>query len=230
MAFTVRTFAVLDSTNAEVRRQAAAGAPEGMVVVAERQTAGRGRRGRTWVSEPGNLYVSILLRPPAEAAAQLTFAASLAVAEGVESLVPGRRVACKWPNDVLLDGAKLAGILLEFDGEWLIAGIGVNVAHHPGGTEFPATDLGGAVTVSHVLESILARLDVWLAVWERDGFAPLRQAWLARAHGLGGPIEVRLPDRRLTGIFRGLDADGALILGGADGDERILAGDVFPAV
>jgi BirA family biotin operon repressor/biotin-[acetyl-CoA-carboxylase] ligase len=229
MAFAVRAFPVLDSTNAEARRQAAAGAPSGTVIVAETQTAGRGRRGRAWVSEPGNLYCSVLLKAevPADRAAQATFAASLAVAEAVEPFAAGGRIACKWPNDVLKDGAKLAGILLEFDGEWLIVGVGVNVVHHPAETEFPAADLGGAATASQVLEGFLARLEAWLDVWRRDGFSPLRSAWLEKAQGVGQAVRVRLPDRVLEGIFRGLDGDGALILERDGRNERILAGDVF---
>lgn len=229
MAFAVRSFPVLDSTNAEARRQAAAGAPSGTVIVAASQTAGRGRRGRTWVSEPGNLYCSLLLRPevPADRAAQVTFAASLAVAEALEPFASGGRIACKWPNDVLKDGAKLAGILLEFDGEWLIVGVGVNVVHHPAETEFPATDLGGAATASQVLDGFLAHLEAWLATWKRDGFAPLRAAWLEKAQGVGQAVRVRLPDRVLEGIFQGLDGDGALVLERDGRNERILAGDVF---
>lgn len=231
MEFSVRTFPVLDSTNAEALRQATGGAPAGTVIVAESQTAGRGRRGRAWVSEPGNLHCSVLLDPgrgPGKAAL-LSFAAALAVAEAIQGLL-GKAVTCKWPNDVLLDGKKVAGLLLEFDRERLVIGVGVNIAHHPAETEFPAADLDGAATSPQVLEAFLGHLEIWYETWQKEGFGPLREAWRARAHGLGRPIRVRLADRVLEGVFRDLAEDGALILEMPDGRvERVLAGDVFPA-
>ena len=133
----------IDSTNEEARRLAAAGAAAGTVVWAKRQTAGRGRRGRSWISEPGNLFTSLILRPhvPPARAAELTFVASLAVAQAVAGFLPGRIICTKWPNDVLVDGGKIAGILIESAAgtsgkvDWLVVGIGINVAHHPNDTE-----------------------------------------------------------------------------------------------
>lgn len=238
-------FAEIDSTNEEIRRQAEAGAAEGLVVVARRQTAGRGRRGRAWDSPEGNLFVSLLLRPnrPAPEAATLSFLVSLAVAEAVLDAAPGLagRVSCKWPNDVLLDGAKLSGILLESRTaqarpghlDHLIVGIGINLIWHPPDTPYPATHLaahGLSETPETFLPRLLARFGHWYQAWQQQGFAPVRQAWLGLAQGIGKPVIVRLAQEELHGRFVALDDGGALILEFADGARRaITAGDVFPA-
>src|SRR6185437_7137121 len=171
------------------------GAGEGTLVLAREQSAGRGRRGRTWISPPGNLYCSLVLRPAcaAPAAAQLGFAASLAVAEAVAHFLPSAvSVTCKWPNDVLVAGSKVAGILLQSRAggsgalDWLVLGIGVNLASHPGGTEYPATSLAAAsaaeVTPKAMLPILAERLLAWYEAWRAPaGFAAVREAWLARA-------------------------------------------------
>jgi BirA family biotin operon repressor/biotin-[acetyl-CoA-carboxylase] ligase len=216
----------LDSTNAEALRLARAGADALTLVWAERQTAGRGRHGRTWDSPPGNLYCSLLLCPRCALgeAAQLGFVAGLAVAEALAALLAtGVPVSLKWPNDVLLDGRKVAGILLESQTDAdarltaLAIGIGVNVAVAPTDARFPATTLraaGAAADVAPVavLNGFARRFSVWLARWQAAGFAPVRSAWLDRAHGLGQAIAVRLGDERLDGVFADLDAGGALRL------------------
>lgn len=241
--FAIRWLAEVDSTNDEARRLAEAGAHALTLVWAERQNGGRGRRGRAWMSPPGNLYCSLLLRPgvTAAAAAEVSFIAALAVAETVSSLLPvGRNVSCKWPNDVLVEGRKISGILLESRVgssagrvEWLILGTGLNIASFPQETEYPATSLheaGGVAGAAEVLETYAARLSSWLARWEAQGFAPVRQSWLRWAEGLGRRITVRLADARLEGIFSALDPSGALVLELADGTRRLItAGDVFPA-
>lgn len=229
----------VDSTNDEAKRRAGQGASDGTVVWARTQSAGRGRRGRPWSSPDGNLYVSIVLRPgkpPAEAA-QLSLAAAVALAEALEILLPeGASVRCKWPNDVLVDGSKIAGILLESSGgaevDWVVVGCGVNVASHPDLAAYPATDLvaagGDGVTVEQVLEAFVDRLMVWNRRWLDEGIEPLRAAWIAKAAGLGETIVVRLPNREISGRFVDLDSRGALLLelpGG--GHESISAGDVF---
>ena len=230
----------VDSTNEEARRRAVAGAGSGTLIWARRQTRGRGRHGRTWVSPPGNLYCSLLLRPecpPAEAA-KLGFVAALAVGEAVAGFLPERvRVGFKWPNDVLIEGRKVAGILLESASAgdaavpWLVIGVGVNVASRPARTDYAATSLaaeGTQVEVPAVLAAYVRRLDAWLGLWRVQGFAPVREAWLARAERLGSPLEVRLPGEILTGTFAELDMSGALILATADGSRvKIAAGDVF---
>ncbi|MGO8919049.1 MAG: biotin--[acetyl-CoA-carboxylase] ligase [Stellaceae bacterium] len=240
--FRLQGFTELDSTNAEAKRQAASGAPAGTLISAKAQRAGRGRRGRSWVSAPGNLYLSILLRPERSAAvaAQLGFAAALAVGEAVLPLLPdAAELAYKWPNDVLVGGRKISGILLESQAagegriDWLVVGIGVNLASFPETSDYPATSLAAAgaapVTVEALLEAVARAFHFWYERWLEHGFAPLRQAWLARARGLGEPIRVRLPQGESEGRFAGLDGDGALLLETGTAQRRITAGDVFPA-
>lgn len=230
----------VDSTNEEAKRGAASGAAAGTVIWARSQRRGRGRRGREWISPPGNLYCSLLLRPeqPPDIVAQLGFAAALAAGQAIAALLPDpEAVRHKWPNDVLVRGRKVAGILLESSGttgaplEWLVIGTGVNVASHPDDPERPATSLaaeGAKATVSELLERYLACLDPWLGRWRGEGFEPLRKAWLAHAQGLGEAIEVRLPRGTLAGRFAGLDAAGALIVAEKDGTRRtVTAGEVF---
>jgi len=221
------------STNDEARRLAEAGAGEGLVVTGGVQSAGRGRQGRTWVSPHGNLYASFLLRPkvkPAEAGA-FGFAAAVAVAETVERLAPGADAKCKWPNDVLVGGKKIAGILLESRGtpetlDWLIAGIGVNVAVAPAEAEWPATSvsaLGGDPSVERALETLADRLDHWYRRWLGEGFAALRQAWLARAYALGEILKIKRNGDEREGKFVGLDPAGALVLERLDGVREALS-------
>jgi BirA family transcriptional regulator, biotin operon repressor / biotin---[acetyl-CoA-carboxylase] ligase len=225
------------STNDEARRLASSGAAADLLVItATEQTAGRGRRGRSWVSPPGNLHLSLLIaldRPLAEAA-QVGFAAALALAEALAGLVPAADVRCKWPNDVLCDGRKVAGMLLEAAGDgWLVLGIGVDVerAPPPGEALYPAValaELGYEGGTDAVLAAFCRCFGPWLERWRAEGFAALRAAWLARARGLGEAAVVRLEHETLTGTFAGLDDEGALLLDqGAAGPRRILAGDVF---
>lgn len=226
---------VAASTNDVALARAAEGAPEGTLITAVHQTAGRGRRGRTWISPEGNLYLSMILSPGVDAAGAVGFAASLAAATAVAHYAPDRDVAVKWPNDVLLDGAKVAGLLIEAvpgRAGVVVLGIGINVAHHPTETPYPATSLGAAGDAVPTVEALRdafcgAFLDIYDAL-RRDGFAPLRAAWLARASGVGGPITVNLEGARYDGTFAGLDEAGALVLDqGAMGMRKITAGDVF---
>jgi BirA family biotin operon repressor/biotin-[acetyl-CoA-carboxylase] ligase len=234
--YTLRHFATIDSTNDEARRQAASGAPHGLVIWADRQDAGHGRQGRVWQSPPGNLYCSILLRPDRSAAevAQLSFAAALAVCDTIPARFAPR---CKWPNDVLIDGKKIAGILLESEAAGgnvtaLIVGTGVNLAAHPAETETPATSLaalGVGIAPADMLGVLCRHFLSWYEIWRAQGFAPLRQAWLGRAHGLGSDIRVRFGVTDARGRFVDLDASGALVLENRDGRRHISAGAVFPA-
>ncbi|HUB48170.1 MAG TPA: biotin--[acetyl-CoA-carboxylase] ligase [Acetobacteraceae bacterium] len=231
-AFEVRHYHELGSTNDEARRLVEAGAPHGTVVHADEQTAGRGRFSRRWISPPGNLYVSIVLRPelPAARNVELGFLAALAVADAVDALLPRQvRAALKWPNDVLVRDGKIAGILLEQAGEALILGIGLNVLHAPSGLSYRVSTIvgcGGLATVDGTREKLLDALGRWLAIWQTDGFAAVRAAWLARAHPPGSSLSVRLPDRFVTGLFLGIDTDGTLLLDTPQGRARIIAGDV----
>jgi len=240
--FRLLSVAALDSTNEEAKRQAAQGAPAGLLVWAGAQTAGRGRRGRSFVSPPGNLYMSILLRPGhlAAQAAQLGFVAALAVGEAALSFLPaGTKLAYKWPNDVLVEGRKVSGILLESQAAaggrlaWLVVGIGVNLASYPENLETPALSLlaagAGAATPATMLEAVVGRFYHWHERWRVEGFPPLRAAWLAGAGGLGDDIRVRLQGSEMRGRFAGLDEEGALLLEEGTAQRRITAGDVFPA-
>ena len=227
-------FRVLDSTNAEARRRAEAGERGPLWIRAERQTAGRGRRGRRWVSGAGNLHATLLFAPGRgmHERPQLSFVAALALHDAVTRLAgENRRLRCKWPNDLLADGNKLAGILLEGEADWLAIGFGLNLAHHPTGIDQPATSISRAFGVTVDPEAAWAALTEAFArrygVWQRSGFAPIREAWKARAMGLGEVIGVRLAERVISGRMRDLDSDGALLLERPDGTlERITAGDV----
>lgn len=241
LRFRVERHQALGSTNDLARERAEAGAAEGLIVQADQQTAGRGRRGRIWQSPVGNLYSSALLRPPVRPAeaAQLSFVAALAVSDAVAAALPpgGPVVTCKWPNDVLVGGEKIAGILLESrskpDGlvEWVIIGAGVNVGLLPSDPGQPATALtvhGATGDVGAVLDLYAEALGRWYRAWRDGGFTPIRSAWTARADGIGRRIRVRLPDREMHGVFAALDESGTLMLRTDDGATvPVAAGDVF---
>jgi BirA family biotin operon repressor/biotin-[acetyl-CoA-carboxylase] ligase len=238
-------FDSLPSTMDECRRHAAEGAPEGLLVWAREQTAGRGRRGRSFLSPRGNLYLSLLLRPDGSPAdgAQLGFVAAVALAEAVAALLPDgeTRVRLKWPNDLLIDRAKASGILLEGQPtaagklDWIILGIGVNMASHPADMPYPATSLGAAgsrAEPAELLGGFARRFTGWHELWRRRGFAPVREAWLAHAAGVGEAITVRLPQETLEGRFADLDDTGILWieLAGGGGRRSVATGDLyFPA-
>jgi BirA family biotin operon repressor/biotin-[acetyl-CoA-carboxylase] ligase len=225
------------STNDEVRRRAEAGAKAGLVVMANQQTRGRGRHGRGWISPAGNLYASVLLPSagPLTASAQLSFVAGLALADALERHAPqGTPIRLKWPNDVLIGRAKVAGILLETvaAASGVVVGTGVNIVSCPSNTPYPATSLdaeGFAPTTPRtLLGSYLAELDRWFRQWCESGFAPLRTAWCARSLGLGEEIRLRLEREDLLGRFVDVTATGSLLLDlGAGGQREIAAGDVF---
>jgi len=244
MTADIRRFEEIDSTNEEARRLGDQSAEGPVWIVAARQTAGRGRRGRAWESPSGNFMGTLYLTPrcgPREAG-ELSFVAALAVHEAAASLLsPSLRpeLRLKWPNDLLHDRAKLAGILLESSGvagaqvAWVAIGIGVNLATHPEGLEYKATSLAAlgmsGVTPDDALAALDKAFEHWLGVWRaQQGFAAIREAWLKRAEGMGGPIVVRLSSGVLEGIFEGLAPDGALQLRLADGTLQLVsAGDVF---
>ena len=220
------------STNDEAAHLASEGAAEGTVVWARRQTGGRGRRGRHWSSPVGNLYTSTVLRPDCSAprATELGFVAALAVAD----LVPkDRTVRVKWPNDVMVDGGKVAGILLESSivqsghVEYVVAGVGINVGHAPNLTEmrYPGAVLGGSVETA--LEGFVWALFRRLAEWRRDGFAAVRAAWLAKAGPLGAAVDVKLGEELVQGRFAGLDPEGALLLDTTGGRRKIVSGELL---
>jgi len=230
----------IDSTNAEARRRAEAGQAGPVWITATRQTAGRGRRGRSWETGSGNLAATLLsvTHKPAVEAAQVSFVAALAVADLAATYVPKSLVSLKWPNDPMIAGRKTSGILVESGahrggGLWLAVGIGVNLATPPEQAERPATAfaLHMAAPPPKPLEAltVLAEaFDRWRTLWEGAGFAPIADAWTDRAMGLGESCTARLASETLEGIAEGLDADGALRLRLPGGEvRRITAGDVF---
>ncbi len=210
------------------------GLGEGIWLRAERQTAGRGRLGRGWVSPPGNIYASTLvrLRSTDPAPATLGMVAAVALDEAVRVYLRNAALVLKWPNDLLLDGAKLSGILLERAEDAIVVGIGVNLAHHPDLPERPTTSLaehGAIVEPAGFADTLAEAFARWLATWRSGGVAPVRARWLGRAHPIGTALAARLPDGDvLEGLFAGLDGDGALTLRLAGGDTRVIhAADVF---
>jgi BirA family transcriptional regulator, biotin operon repressor / biotin---[acetyl-CoA-carboxylase] ligase len=223
------------STNADMMALAAAGEPEGGWLRAERQAAGRGRHGRPWVSEAGNLFASTLVRlretdpPPA----MLAMVAAVALDQVLGHWLSGRELMIKWPNDLLVGGAKIAGILLERRGEAVVIGIGVNLAGAPAdlgrATTHVAAKTGSAPDPRAVMEDLADSFAYWLGRWRGGGRVdPVRRRWLERAHPIGAALSVRVGEEMtIDGLFDGLDADGALRLRLADGSARVIhAGDV----
>ena len=215
----------IDSTNAEALRRAADGAPHGTVVLAEEQTAGRGRRGRSWISAPGNLFMSILVHPPEGCAvAQLSFVAAVGLGDALAGAADFR---FKWPNDLLVEGRKIAGILVETDGRAAAVGLGVNTARTPEGVRDSAGDLGGRRLASGLAGEVCGAFDMWYRRWLAEGFGPVREAWLARAAGIGEGVTAQTARGSVDGRFGGLAADGALVVVDASGMEtEIAAGEV----
>ncbi len=235
----LRTAAATASTNDDVAALAKAGAVEGLWLRAEQQTAGRGRQGKTWVSPVGNLYASTLvrLRPADPPAPTLALVAAVALQEAAEafcSLAHARtQVQIKWPNDLLIDGAKLSGILLERVDDAVVVGFGVNLAHCPESLDRPATSIaaaiGSAPDPNTFLLALAESFAAWLIHWRAEGLAQVRTRWLEKAHPIGAPLTARLPDgTSYDGRFDGLDAGGALRLRLADGAVHVIhAADVF---
>jgi BirA family biotin operon repressor/biotin-[acetyl-CoA-carboxylase] ligase len=229
----LKRFEEIDSTNEEARRLASGGQRDPVWITADRQTAGRGRRGRAWDSPTGNLAATLLIAPgkPAAECAQLSFVTAIAAADTVCAFAPDVEVKVKWPNDVLAGGRKLVGILLESQSDWLAIGVGMNLAHFPPDTELPATSIAalGAPTPSRddALAQLASGFAKWYDVWRDAGFSPIRDAWLARAVGLGSRIRARLSNEETSGVFEGIDETGALLLREGENLRSISAGDVF---
>jgi BirA family transcriptional regulator, biotin operon repressor / biotin---[acetyl-CoA-carboxylase] ligase len=237
---TLHSFEVLPSTNAQAFELAQEGALHGEVVVAESQTAGKGRRGRAWVSPPGkNLAMSVILRPDIAPtrAPELTLVAAVALAETLNDA--GATARIKWPNDVQIDGRKVAGILTELSADtervhFIVLGIGVNL--NTDASDFPEEirDLATSVklargqTVPRALftAAFLTKLEVWLDRWQEKGFEPVREAWKSSSSTLGQDVLVRSDSKELRGIAEDIDDSGALLLRFEGRLERVLAGDV----
>lgn len=239
----VEVFDEIDSTVLEARRRAERAEFGPVWLIAKRQTAGRGRRGRPWRSLDGNLLATLLFKthqPPAQIAL-LGFAAGVAIAEAIDEVIGSGSATLKWPNDVFVDGAKAAGILLDSGaaapGEtWVALAFGVNLAAAPENIDQPTISLRAILPPDapapdplEFLSRLRPKLEAWAARIERDGFEPLRQAWLRRAHGLGQVARVVQGETTLEGRIAGLSARGELELQTDEGRRLIAAGDVFLA-
>jgi len=227
----------IDSTNEEAKRRAKAGSFVDQWIAASAQTAGRGRAGRAWVSPPGNLYATALFgwSGSVAEATRVPFAAALSVADVVGTLAPTATPKLKWPNDIRCDGAKVSGILIETGdgayGRWVAAGIGINVTHAPEGLDQDTASI--ADLRGDLLVDAQAALDALRAAFATrlseaiERFPETRKAWLERADGLGQAVQIRYDDKVLEGIFKDMDADGALLLQLPDGSIRtVRTGDV----
>ena len=203
------------------------------VVCAEMQTAGRGRIGRRWNSPKGNLYLSVCVELPNLKGAEFySFLSAIALVCALEDVCSGIEIKCKWPNDLLIKGRKVSGILLETNGiDRLIIGIGVNVTSFPSDTMlYPATSLqenGFVVNKERVLEAFVKQFDVWQKRFQNEGKEPVLETWRQKAYGIGEKITVNLTDKRLEGIFDGLDNNGCLLLNKEGEITKIMTGDVF---
>jgi BirA family biotin operon repressor/biotin-[acetyl-CoA-carboxylase] ligase len=232
-------FDEIESTNLIAMEYARNADPGKLWITAEKQSQGKGSRGRSWVSQPGNLYASLLLciDSAPEKLTNLTFVASLATYETLAQFIPEGQLALKWPNDVLLKQAKVSGILLENHirkekESAIIIGIGINCQSNPDNTNTPATNLansGYAVEPQSVFHHLVSQMDAWLALWnEGANFGEIREEWLARAVGLGQEIRVTMPHKELRGIFEELDQNGCLILRTPDNlRHTISTADIF---
>jgi BirA family transcriptional regulator, biotin operon repressor / biotin---[acetyl-CoA-carboxylase] ligase len=238
--YAVRYYETVGSTNDEAKIAARAGAVDGSVFWSGHQSAGRGTHGREWSMPPGNLAVSIVKRPrvPINFAAQGALVTAVALAGALPELgVASNRIRLKWPNDVLVDGAKISGILLEGEADgpatrWLVVGTGLNLAHHPSDTRHPATNLaalGLQVPAETALAAYLAAFDLWWSRWRRYDFQVIATAWAARTlHKPGDVLRITQGQELQELTYQGLAPDGALVVRGADGLEKhIVSGEIF---
>ncbi|MCF6321714.1 MAG: biotin--[acetyl-CoA-carboxylase] ligase [Rhizobiaceae bacterium] len=229
----------VESTNLTALEYARKGDRGDLWVVAESQLNGKGSRGRSWTSVPGNLYASLLLRQtiPADKVSTLTFVVSLAMFHVLKNIAPDAEIDLKWPNDVLLNGKKVSGILLENhkpggQEQAIIIGIGVNCQSSPHKTTYPATcliDEGISQKPKEFLDLLIVEINKWIQIWNKgENFVEIRQAWLERANGLGREILVKSPTMELRGIFENLDENGFLILKMPNGQHhKISTADIF---
>jgi BirA family biotin operon repressor/biotin-[acetyl-CoA-carboxylase] ligase len=228
----------LPSTQDVAKVKAAENAPEGTVIQAMSQSAGRGRQGNEWTSPMGNLYMSLILRPmcPPDLAGQISFVTGLALSAAMTPYVTGdHKKTLKWPNDILIDGKKCAGILLESNlsseglVESLVIGMGVNI-HAAPEDRIGLQQVAGEhrLAVHRFRDEVLVSLAQYYRGWKAAGFEPARREWLAQAHGLNHKISARLPDRTVKGVFRDIDPAGALMLEEEPGKTiAIRAGEVY---
>ncbi|OQP85583.1 biotin--[acetyl-CoA-carboxylase] ligase [Rhizobium rhizosphaerae] len=238
--FRHHAFEEVSSTNATALAAARDGEGGGLWITARRQTAGRGRRGRSWSSAEGNLYSSLMLIDPGPIALlhSLPLVAAVAAQQAVAAALPyGVEARVKWPNDILIEGRKAVGILLESEGlpdgrRAVVIGIGINVAEAPDHGLYPITsirEMGGTLSADEVFAHLFRAMAEGLALWDEGrGLAGIVAAWRQRAAGIGGRITVNLPNGSLSGVFEDIDEAGQLILRDEGGQRRLISvGDVF---
>lgn len=224
----------IDSTNDELRRLAEKGAANFTVVTAKKQIRGKGRYSRSWESPEGNIYLSILLRNlDVHTAHQVSFVASLAALEAIQINLPEAEIRLKWPNDVLANGKKIAGILLESASnssrphtlQYLIIGFGINVKKSPDYATNMKT-LGNEENFAKIKNKLLEEFSKYYEMWLEDGFGKISSLWLKNASGLGEKIVANLEEKHVEGIFRGLTSNGELKLETNEGEKIISSGEV----
>jgi BirA family transcriptional regulator, biotin operon repressor / biotin---[acetyl-CoA-carboxylase] ligase len=235
----VRHFRTIDSTNLEARRLFEAGGHGPLWLLADEQTAGRGRLERVWTSEPGNLYSTLLLEvaAPQSAIPQIGFAVAVAVQKTLAELAPAISFALKWPNDCLANGAKVSGILCETLSTHVVAiGCGINVEHAPQGLAYPTASLrqlGSAASISEVFSVYRRELSEALSLWNNGaGFEAIREVWQRHAIGIGERVAMSTGEVMMEGIYKGITEQGAWQLLKADGTLHVFhAGDLcIPSV
>jgi BirA family biotin operon repressor/biotin-[acetyl-CoA-carboxylase] ligase len=237
ISWNIEIFGSLSSTQELVHEMAARGIDEGFVAQALTQTKGRGRHGNEWISPMGNLYMSFILRPECspDRAGQLSFVLSVALSEAIDEFIDQKHdKSLKWPNDILIDNKKCAGILLEseltLDGkiEFIVAGIGVNILASPEeaiGIQEVAGDR--QVAIHPFRDILLGKIDKYYSKWKKDGFEEIRKLWIKQAYGIGNKIEARVSDKTICGTFEEIDDSGTLIINTDDKKHKINAGEIF---
>lgn len=237
--YRVKTYESLDSTSLEAKRLAREGVSAGLWVLADQQSAGKGRFGRTWESLPGNLFASLLLYPDCDLSRipELSFVSAVAVAATLRHFSDAE-ITCKWPNDILVEGQKCGGILLETENTgnpqkpWVVIGIGINISAKPEGVDYPASCLNDhtekLISRDQVFEILTKKMSETITRWARDGFSPIRVLWLNQAHNLGQNIKIESAGKIQQGTFEGLSKTGALLLKDFQGNlNEIISGTVI---
>lgn len=225
MNFILHDYQVVESTIDEAKALLAKGAAEGTIVRAERQTAGRGRRGRVWISEPGNIYCTLILMPDCllSQASQLSFVTAVAVGEAILPFLDASEIlSYKWPNDLLLNGEKVAGILIETESQGsqmaqtCVVSVGLNLNSIPNNPDYPVTALmkHSSLNVNRemVFPELLAQIDYYYQLWKEKGFEPIRTKWLERAFALGQNMTATMGNQQIFGTFIGINDEGVLLL------------------